>query len=182
MTNANYIVSTKYDGKPRKLYRSDCEVCGGPVWAPAHAPRKYCSVACRGVARRGQRVAIACRVCSTTLWKSPRQIQRSKSGAFFCSRTCKDYAQSLRGGCKEIQPSHYGTAKVAPYRNLIPIERCGCGITDKRVLLVHHVDGDRTNNGLENLEVVCHNCHALRHQKQRADGTTFYSTASITGA
>lgn len=27
-------------------------------------------------------------------------------------------------------------------------------------LEVHHIDGDRTNNKLENLELVCCNCHA----------------------
>lgn len=28
-------------------------------------------------------------------------------------------------------------------------------------LEVHHIDGDRTNNGLENLQLLCGNCHPL---------------------
>ena len=33
---------------------------------------------------------------------------------------------------------------------------------DKQIPLeVHHIDGDRTNNSLENLQLVCPNCHAF---------------------
>ena len=39
-----------------------------------------------------------------------------------------------------------------------------CGITDwngKYISLqLHHVDGDRTNNSLENLKILCPNCHS----------------------
>jgi 5-methylcytosine-specific restriction endonuclease McrA len=27
-------------------------------------------------------------------------------------------------------------------------------------LEVHHIDGDRTNNSLENLQLLCPNCHS----------------------
>ena len=40
-----------------------------------------------------------------------------------------------------------------------------CGLTkwlDEDIILeVHHLDGDRTNNVLENLQLFCPNCHAL---------------------
>jgi len=35
-------------------------------------------------------------------------------------------------------------------------------------LVVHHIDGDRSNNELENLVVLCRSCHAKVHG--RADG------------
>lgn len=38
-------------------------------------------------------------------------------------------------------------------------------------LEIHHTDGDRTNNNLENLELLCCNCHSLtdnwRNKKKR---------------
>lgn len=42
-------------------------------------------------------------------------------------------------------------------------ERCGNThwLNEKIKLQVHHKDGDRTNNLLENLELLCLNCHAL---------------------
>ena len=39
-----------------------------------------------------------------------------------------------------------------------------CQITDVRVMAVHHIDEDRTNNKIENLVWLCHNCHHLVHQ------------------
>lgn len=38
-----------------------------------------------------------------------------------------------------------------------------CGTMDERVLSVHHLDGNRANNRLENLTWLCHNCHYLVH-------------------
>jgi hypothetical protein len=53
-------------------------------------------------------------------------------------------------------------------------EECeGCGITEwmgeKIVLELHHVDGDRYNNTLENLQILCPNCHSLtpNHSKKK---------------
>lgn len=44
--------------------------------------------------------------------------------------------------------------------------KCGnCELTEWKnssiPLEVHHIDGDRTNNNLDNLQLLCCNCHAL---------------------
>lgn len=39
-----------------------------------------------------------------------------------------------------------------------------CGLKDKRVLVVHHIDHDRQNNELDNLQWLCRNCHYLAHE------------------
>lgn len=38
-----------------------------------------------------------------------------------------------------------------------------CGIDNKAVLQVHHIDQNRANNAIENLKVLCANCHLLEH-------------------
>lgn len=38
-----------------------------------------------------------------------------------------------------------------------------CNTIDIRILAVHHIDYDRTNNAIENLAWLCHNCHHLVH-------------------
>ncbi len=40
---------------------------------------------------------------------------------------------------------------------------CRCGKNDKRVLLIHHIDGNRINNDSSNLVWLCYNCHWLVH-------------------
>jgi hypothetical protein len=38
-----------------------------------------------------------------------------------------------------------------------------CGDKRRYLLCVHHIDRNRENNSLENLEVVCGSCHMKRH-------------------
>lgn len=40
-------------------------------------------------------------------------------------------------------------------------ERCEFNIPE--ILQVHHKDRDRNNNTLENLELICPNCHCKEH-------------------
>ena len=44
-----------------------------------------------------------------------------------------------------------------------PCERCGLEtwLEQPIPLELHHMDGDRTNNELTNLELLCPNCHAM---------------------
>jgi len=49
------------------------------------------------------------------------------------------------------------------YRKFIKDKCEKCGANDKRILCVHHIDRDRDNNKLENLQTLCFNCHRLVH-------------------
>ncbi len=47
----------------------------------------------------------------------------------------------------------------------VSCRRCGC--KDKRIILVHHLDGDRSNNQFSNLIFLCYNCHYLIHNHKK---------------
>lgn len=53
----------------------------------------------------------------------------------------------------------------AQYRKIVDIKECNrCGYnTEPNILHVHHRDRNRSNNTTENLEVLCPNCHTLKH-------------------
>lgn len=38
-----------------------------------------------------------------------------------------------------------------------------CGYNEFKILQVHHVDRNRDNNEIENLELICPNCHSKEH-------------------
>ncbi len=40
-------------------------------------------------------------------------------------------------------------------------EKCGILNKDKRFFDVNHIDGDHDNNNIENLELLCPNCHRI---------------------
>ena len=131
-----------------------------------------CSRACGSILAGRKRTVkrvpnVACAYCGSEFYKRPAHFAGSKSGMFFCSREHKDAAQRL-GGVKEIMPSHYGTAKVPEYRKLAFLvyeHRCAdCG-WDKYpdVLEVNHINCDRSDNSIENLELLCPTCHRVFH-------------------
>ena len=77
-----------------------------------------------------------------------------------------------------MQPNHYGNGMSAYRTKAMEAFGCKCADCDTRLeflLEVHHVDGDRTNNELNNLEVVCANHHKARHLKKRGDGWVWNS-------
>jgi hypothetical protein len=162
-----YILSTEYDGRLRKLYPKTCS-CGKVYCVPRNqlARRKHCSKSCSSLARVRQ-IDLTCEVCGRTFTRTPSDLKLSKSGLFFCSRACKDQAQSL-GGLSAIQPSHYGKGNGAhDYRERAmryygaKCQSCGYD-QDHRMLDVDHIDDDRLNNNISNLQVLCVWCHALK--------------------
>ena len=79
-------------------------------------------------------------------------------------------AQRLESGDKfqGIRPDHYGVVLSAysdGYRDLAfrhyPHKCAVCGYNEEpKILQVHHKDSNRTNNTVENLCILCPNCHA----------------------
>ncbi len=113
---------------------------------------------------------VNCALCNKSFHMTESKKKLSKSGLYFCCRTHKDEAQRI-GGIKEIMPLHYGTAKPDNSRSYRRIafnekakmcERCGYD-QHEAAIIVHHKDSNRDNNNLDNLEILCANCHAIEH-------------------
>lgn len=109
---------------------------------------------------------VTCAYCGINFHKSESKQSNSKSGLFFCCREHKDLAQQL-GGIEAIQPDHYKTGESV-YRekafNNLPHVCAVCGYNKyPQILAVHHIDMDRSNNRIENLELLCGTCHDEKH-------------------
>lgn len=155
------------DGFRHVRYPKNCATCGKKFWVARSLIRskrkRYCSSKCAQVGSRVPRVLVVCGTCKKKFRVTDSRIRQSKSGLKFCSRTCKDKAQSLDGR-KEIWPVHYGTASVKSYRRRafrMYGKKCAkCGYDEYEEMLdVHHKDGRRRNYSIKNLEVLCVWCH-----------------------
>lgn len=163
----------------------NCLTCGKEFNAPqrdiTRGNGKYCSRKCFGaspvvIRRKPKMTILICAFCDAEFSRRLSRVREdgSKSGLRFCSRVCKEKAQSLDGGLKEIQPDHYGTAKEEyRYRekafSFYPKECTKCGYKEVvEVLQVHHKDRDRTNGDIANLEVLCPTCHMVEHFRTKS--------------
>ncbi len=125
---------------------------------------KYCSIKCRGESQRTGKY-VNCEICGKETWKTPKEIKRSKSGKFFCNKSCQaKWRNKYYSG--ELHP-FWINGKNA-YRAMMIKQKekpvCKkCGIDDIKVLVVHHKDYNRDNNAKNNLIWLCRNCHHLAH-------------------
>ena len=155
-------------GRTRKFTEATCEVCTSKFTRQSRQMNEYCtcSIGCTSIAK-GNTIECTCDHCGETFPKAKSKVAASRSGKVFCSRDCKDKAQSYM---IEIQPDHYGTGTgESSYRHTAikthgyKCQRCGYD-SNPAAIDVHHKDHNRDNNDLSNLEVLCANCHAIHHR------------------
>lgn len=152
------------------IYEFVCEYCGNmvskdyvkPSWIKKGRAPKFCSKKCSSNARKRREIVI-CAFCEKEF--EIELSRKSKRTFVFCSRECKDKAQSIKSGSKfyEMRPKHYGKEDSTLYRKRA-LEFYGpfckvCGYSIVNVLEVHHIDGNRRNNKMENLMVLCPTHH-----------------------
>lgn len=162
----------KAGGRIRKVSASlvTCNYCGKSFIAEDRNIKrgyaKYCSQRCVGDSKQ-KFITLVCDVCGKEYKNKPNHLRCSKSGFRFCSKKCMAEAQSIKGDIKflKMRPKHYGRS-LTLYRRLA-FEYYGkkcevCGYDEQECALeVHHIDGDRKNNRIDNLIVLCSNHHAM---------------------
>ena len=90
-------------------------------------------------------------VCNNPLCDNEFEQKRRGKRRKYCCKQCKDLV---------------GNNHNKPYKTLIKKEFCiSCGPKVEYhycQLTIDHVDGDKNNNQLDNLRILCCNCHALK--------------------
>lgn len=151
------------------MVEKKCRVCGKKILIKKyHAKKgwgKYCSKKCQAKTQFNGKW-LECGYCGKRIYRTPRDFKKSKSKKFFCSIRCHCSWENKNRRCGENAPNWISGQSV--YRRLLKrygkTEKCNiCGITDSRVLVVHHIDSNRKNNKLGNLEWLCRNCHCVVH-------------------
>ena len=142
-----------------------CTFCNKKIYKCKTKLRKsnYCSLVCLGQGRK--RIPSFCLNCNTSINNSKRK---------HCSRICqaednyKTYIERWLNGAE----NGYGKTAISIYiRRWLykkygrKCQKCGwCEINPKTKVVpinINHIDGNWQNNKLENLEILCPNCHSL---------------------
>jgi hypothetical protein len=141
-----------------------CIICNKPIYKrpfqiQLNNNRVFCSITCYGISCRKE---IPCTVCGKLILAGLNKKT--------CSRSC---ANKHRIGIKYKRNNLRD--KVVSYRHLkIRLlnqrgKTCQrCGYAKFEILQVHHKDRDKNNNNLENLELMCPNCHFEEHYLEKS--------------
>lgn len=131
---------------------------------------KFCSRKCWLSFQKRDSKEISCVVCNKLHYRPPSYITNIPT----CSLKCRGLAMRSSAPSDGADlPSVRGWMK----RNG-KIQKCSdCGYDSiKEILVIHHINRDRTNNKLENLKVLCPNCHAIEHYFENKNGWSHKST------
>ena len=147
----------------------NCEKCKKEFYAkPSWLKQgwgKYCSAKCHHEGLKKGKF-VKCFICKKQVWKAPKALKHSKSGKFFCSKSCQTLWRNKFVYIGKNHPNWKNGQTI--YRDILQRSKkeeiCTlCGTRDKRVLAAHHLDGNRKNVKLKNLIWLCWNCHFLVH-------------------
>ena len=114
----------------------------------------YCSNICFGISCRNEKPCIIC-------GKSILASLHKKT----CSRACSN---KNRAGTKYKANSPKDKVKSQQSLKIRLLKTRGlqcerCGYAKFEILQIHHKDRNRSNNELENLQLICPNCHYEEH-------------------
>lgn len=141
-----------------------CAICGKRIYRrPSEIKRNqgrvYCTLNCYGLACRKEKPCVVC-----------GKLILAKYNKKTCSRSC---ANKHRSGIKY----NYNRPKdkVHSYKQLKLrlLKSRGnvcqrCGYSKYEILQVHHKDRNALNNELNNLELICPNCHFEEHYLEKS--------------
>lgn len=150
--------SNKCKGKSsHTIQKSNCKICNNE-FEYSHARigvAKYCSRKCyyKAMHTKGS-VIVNCKHCGKEINCSPSEKR------VYCSKQCIGKESQ-----KTFHPN-YTTVRKKIINMGLMVKCQICGYSENRNILgVHHIDRNKHNNTLENLIVLCPNCHSLEHQK-----------------
>jgi 5-methylcytosine-specific restriction endonuclease McrA len=141
---------------------SNCAECGSEFSHISSRANKakYCGPKCyhKAMSKKGK-TQYQCQHCSVGFLGALSQNRK------YCSKACVGKA------AKEIFDPVFTTVRKTMLKKglILQCNRCGYD-AEIKILGVHHKDRNRKNNALNNLEVLCPNCHSLEHAKHVCHG------------
>jgi hypothetical protein len=151
---------SEYERKPN----TNCIICGKSIYKrpgqiKSNLRRVFCGNACFGISCRKEK---PCTVCGKLILASLNKKT--------CSRACSNIQ---REGIKYHIGSPKDKVKSQQALKVRLLKERGntcerCNYNKYEILQVHHKNRKRNDNNLENLELICPNCHYEEHLLEKS--------------
>lgn len=157
----------------RTLYAYHCDHCGKKGYRRhdyiSKVGRVYCSSKCKSADQK-KGVVVQCATCGADTVKTPADMRRSPT--LYCSRSCASSSNNRKHRRGKKHPNYvngnssYRKRALEHYEHVCSNEDCiitkQVGDIPVEMLDVDHIDEDRTNNHIDNLQLLCVWCHSLK--------------------
>lgn len=152
-----------------------CQICNKEISVPpSRAARKYCSRICQGIARHNKhpRVFIKrkCLHCGSVFIVDRSQLKHGYGK--YCSKSCSS-SKHLNAASRHVRPDGYievcHKGKRHLEHRLIMEKKIGRELKTNEH--VHHLDGNKQNNNINNLFICSPKEHSSRHIRKHSEST-----------
>lgn len=157
----------KVGAKPRRKADRTCRQCGVVFYPRSGGPNNFCSMPCRLTHQKRGRIPRTCEHCGKGFFRSPSTV--AAGGGRWCTKDCqlkgegrtgqgrthngKPVRKTFTGYLRVWEPGHPQASNGWVREHRLVAERA-LGRLLEPDEHVHHINGDKTDNRLENLQVL----------------------------
>lgn len=160
--------SGKANNRKPQIQARICPICS-TEFQPKQSKIIYCSIQCKNESQRIEK-EFTCAYCGKVFYRKPSDARKNKTGNFFCDNDCRikwwrgerhNWWKSgfhFRLGYKVVLQKHH---KYKFEHRLIMEEHIGRKLSRDEV--IHHINGNRLDNRIENLVIMTNEEHGRLH-------------------